>query len=98
MPSDRKKKALEESWAVTRRHLDDAKQILLAKAGVDPASLAQYQEWLEHNELELALDELEALGAELPREGGFWNQLFRAARNMHLPEHARRYLNKLGCD
>jgi len=46
--------------------------------------LAQYREFLEHNELVLALDILEELGHLVPARGGFWRDLERAAKNMGL--------------
>ncbi|MBR0970756.1 MULTISPECIES: hypothetical protein [Bradyrhizobium] len=56
------------------------------------ALMAQYQAFLDHNELELALDILEQLGHLTSAKGGFWRDLERAAENMALAErlHALR--------
>ena len=75
---------LEASWAVTRRHLDAAARMLPEER------LAEYRSWLEHNELELALDELAAIGDALHPPRGFWEELARAAANMRLDEKAAR--------
>jgi hypothetical protein len=50
------------------------------------ALLGQYRGFLEHNELELALDTLEALGHLVSCRGGFWRDLERAVENMGLVE------------
>ena len=46
--------------------------------------LSEYRSFLEHNELELALDMLEELGDLVPCRGGFWRNLERAAESMDL--------------
>jgi hypothetical protein len=46
--------------------------------------LTRYHEFLEQNELELALDTLEELGHLVSCRGGFWRDLERAAENMGL--------------
>ena len=55
----------------------------------------RFREWMEHNELELALDELEGLGIDnvVPRE--FWAELRGAAREMGLGDHIERIDQKL---
>lgn len=88
---------LHESWARTRRHLSHAAALLPADL-VEPEDggrLARYREWLEHNELELALDELEGLGEinRVPRE--FWIHLRDAALEMQLEERRLRLDRKL---
>lgn len=47
----------------------------------------QFREFLEHNEFELAWDELAELGAPHGRSS-FWLLLARAAEEMELPEKA----------
>lgn len=44
----------------------------------------KYREFLEHNELGLALDILEELGHLISARGGFWRDLEHAAENMGL--------------
>jgi hypothetical protein len=43
-----------------------------------------FNESLEHNEHELALNALEELGELVSPRGGFWKDLIRAAENMEL--------------
>jgi hypothetical protein len=77
-----------KSWKITETLLKRARRAL-----PDPSEahmqeymtlLARYHEFLEHNELGLALDTLEELGHLIPCRGGFWRDLERAAANMGL--------------
>lgn len=90
---------LESSWAGTREHLAKAQAALRAALPVseDTAAFATYADWLEHNELELALDELEILADEAPVSGSFWREALLAAENMGLARHAERYRQRLPC-
>lgn len=91
-------KDLEASWTRTRAYLQAAFRELpasLAK-GEEGQTTQQYFEWLEHNELELALDELEGLGETNPVPISFWRALLDAATNMNLGEHAERYRQRAG--
>lgn len=45
-----------------------------------------FQEYLDQNEHELALDTLTDLGLTVLPRGGFWKDLKRAALNMGLPD------------
>ena len=84
---------LEQSWAITRRHLDNALRLL---SGLRlPSDLEQYNEWLDHNELELAFWELEVLGEVKGAPDRFWQELIAAAENMGETEHAERCRNRL---
>jgi hypothetical protein len=58
------RRVLEKSWSRTRNHLKDAAKCLPPnpKASDDGGSLELFEDWLKHNELENALDELELLG------------------------------------
>jgi hypothetical protein len=82
-------KDLERSWVITRQHLNTAKLELPTER------LAGYEDWLSHNELELAFDELEAIGNEATRSKTFWSELLAAAKNMRLQDHADRCRKKL---
>jgi hypothetical protein len=76
---------LVKSWKVTETLLERARHALPAHHGQEYATLlTQYREFLEHNELELALDILEELGHLISARGGFWRDLERAAENMGL--------------
>ncbi|WP_028102283.1 hypothetical protein [Pseudoduganella violaceinigra] len=80
-----------KSWAVTERHLLDARAFLEPEvASLHSTSLEQFDEFLEHNELGLAFDWLESITREsqwstLP----LLNALERAASNMHRDDDAR---------
>lgn len=74
---------LHESWRRTRAHLERARALL-----ADDPQLARYQEFLDQNELELALDELEQVGEGAPVE--YWTALHAAAEEMGLAEHSAR--------
>jgi hypothetical protein len=76
-----------KSWKVTQTLLDRARNALPTSEQHEQeytALLAEYQGYIEHNELGLALDTLEELGHLLPCRGGFWRDLERAAENMGL--------------
>jgi hypothetical protein len=94
-------KNLEQSWRITEQHLEAARQHLLLylPADVKPESLLNYEEWLSHNELELAFDELEHIGLEVQcKQSGFWSELQAAAEEMTLREHTERCKERLrGC-
>ena len=90
---------LERSWSVTRAHLGNARALLPSALHefpmIEEGSLVQFEEYLENNELELALDELAGLGEnnECPR--AFWGELVAAAENMGLVGRASELLVKL---
>jgi hypothetical protein len=88
MPSNRG--TLEESWRRTRGHLDAAARLLPAapKRGSEGGSFAAYLDWLEHNELELALDELLLLGEANSVVTEFWQALLDTANEMKLDARA----------
>jgi hypothetical protein len=86
------RKDLEKSWRKTTRHLKAAREQLPKEvAGAEEGwSIQQYEEWLAHNELELAFDELEGLGDEHNCGRGFWLEMHAAAENMGLLDKATR--------
>jgi hypothetical protein len=88
---------LEHSWSITRRHLSTALGYLPPNpaGGDDGWSLSRYQEWLQHNELELALDELAGLGEANMAPEAFWKELIAAADNMGLKDMAETFKNFL---
>jgi hypothetical protein len=76
---------LVKSWEVTETLLERAQRLLPALHEQGSAALLiQCREFLQHNELELALDTLEELGHLISAPGGFWRDLERAAENMGL--------------
>jgi len=54
----------------------------------------EFEEFIDHNELGLALEELEELGNLVPCRGGFWRDLERAAITMELMERAQTYRSR----
>jgi len=89
MPS----KTLSESWKKTTAYLLDARAHLSEAAeGICSDEIHEFQEFLEHNELELALDSLEAAseksGVESLRVVEF---MALAAANMGLSDRVRRF-------
>lgn len=96
MPTERQQ--LEKSWGITRTLLARAKARLPIPAA-DRAvefdkAIAEHERMLSHNELELALDALEAAGDLVAPPGGFWRDLERAAENMHLYARASQLRRK----
>ena len=81
---------LERSWATTARHLNAARNQLpkVLAPGAEGATVSGFEECLRHNEMELALDELEDLGLTNEPPPEFWRQLVQAAENMGLSERA----------
>ena len=63
--------------------------------GEERGSVKRYREWLDHNELELALDELEALAEINAVQRAFWESMLSAADEMKLTDHAERYREKI---
>lgn len=79
---------LKASLAVTLRHLAASRFYVPEHLPSKDAEecWAQAQEFLHHNELGLALDELQALGELCSAPKEFWVELFLAAENMGLAE------------
>ncbi len=84
---------LQRSWTVTRSHLLSAAKRLPSQpiVGEDSGTLERYQEWLDHNELELALDDLADVGLSNRVSKDFWCELLAAAKNMGLDSHCTEY-------
>ena len=59
---------LQQSWDITRRHLERARQFLppSSKEAAEDGSLTTFEDFLSHNELGLAFDELEMIGTDNP--------------------------------
>ena len=89
---------LERSWAATAKHLNAARNQLpkVPAPGVEGATVGGFEECLRHNEMELALDELEDLGLTNEPPPEFWRQLVQAAENMGLSERATHFERRMG--
>jgi hypothetical protein len=75
-------------WKVTEAHLEHARGCLPLPSPEATEEygqlLSEYQSFLEHNELELALNTLEAFGDLIPCKSSFWRNLERTAETMEL--------------
>ena len=82
--------SLPELWTLIRADLTRARNTLPDGAASHNA-VVEYEEFLNHNERELACDMLEvyAQGQRVSKE--FWLALGDAAARMQLPDRARRY-------
>jgi hypothetical protein len=81
---------LQALWAQIEADLRRARSFLPPDADSDPV-VREYQEFLEHNELELACDMLEQYAEERPMGPAFWLALRDAAAKMSLQERASQY-------
>src|SRR4051812_43252010 len=81
---------LQESWGITRHHLEKARNLLSALLEENPngGSLATFEDFLSHNELGLAFEELEMIGMGKPCPPEFWKEMVAAAESMKLNEQA----------
>lgn len=82
--------ALRQLWAAVRRDFDQARALLPSAPVEVEGNIARLTEWLDHNELELALEELEALGEDNQAGVAYWSCLHSAAVRMELTEHVKR--------
>jgi hypothetical protein len=81
---------LPKLWAQIRADLEQARSTLLNDAANDK-TISQYEEFLSHNELELACDMLESYAESHRVTKEFWVALRDAATKMELHDRARRY-------
>ena len=81
---------LPKLWGQIRADLDQARNTLLNNTADDHA-ISQYEEFLAHNELELACDMLESYAETHEVNTEFWFALRDAALKMELHERVRRY-------
>ena len=87
---------LQKSWRVTLRYLAASRYYLptrLEGEALDAAT--RMEELLHHNELGLALDEAEALGALTESNAAYWEELRLAALSMGREEAAARFTGRL---
>lgn len=78
----------EESWRRTREHLLEARRRLSANLvpGEEGGRLASFEEYLDYNELQLAMEELETIAESHRAPFSFWRQMRHAAEEMQLKE------------
>jgi len=85
---------LPEVWVLVEADLTRARRTL-PDAATNDIAILEYQEFLDHNELELACDMLEAYAENNLVSEEFWLALRDAAAKMQLSEHARRYERRI---
>ena len=86
----------QEIWDDVTKLLNEARGYLdLENSSVDQINDKEFINYIENNELELALDEIEGLSEsfEVPRE--FWQCLIKAANRMGLKEHSKKYIESI---
>lgn len=90
-------KSLQILWDKIEKHLNKAFNLLPQNPidNQEDERVNQFHEFLNANELELALDELEGLSEVNKVTNEFWEELFEAASLMELKEHKERYSIKL---
>lgn len=88
---------LHDSWRRTTEFLRDARSHLSEAAeGICGDEIAEFEDYLNHNELELALDSLEAAVFKSPCETlRLLDLLITAAESMGLEQHAARYRTEI---
>jgi hypothetical protein len=88
---------LHQHWATVEERLRAARRILPVQLIEELAegSAERFLEWLDANELELALDELAGLGELNTAPAPFWAELYAAAQQMGLVEHASKYAQRM---
>jgi hypothetical protein len=83
---------LHSLWIQIASDLARARNTLPENAATHSA-VKEYEDFLSHNELQLACEALEEYAKSEPVTMDFWLALRDAATNMQLPEHANRYWN-----
>jgi hypothetical protein len=85
-------------WGIVEANLKDAQRYFIESCSpleeASQASLCRFDEYLSHNELGLAMEELAALGSEYPCKAAFWRRLEDAANGMELPNAAVEFHEK----
>lgn len=89
-------KRLEKQWKETVAVLNEARLLLRESKEIEKF-ITGYKEYLEHNELEIALDMLEEAGLEAYQKPvkAFWFNLKKAAEIMGLEERYNFYREKI---
>jgi len=77
-------------WTQIRTDLQRARNTLPSNA-TDDAAISEYEEFLNHNELELACEMLELYAESHAVSKEFWIALRDAAAKMELSDRTRKY-------
>lgn len=88
--------SLQKLWDQVKHHLNQGFSLLPQnpRDNDDGGRVNSFHEYVNANELELALDELEGLGKANQVTNEFWKELFEAANLMGLDKHKDRYVKK----
>ena len=86
----------EPGWKKATSHLENAFRLLPEnfKEG-NTETATSFKDFIGHNELELAIEQLEGLGEQNSCKPEFWEQLIIAAENMDLQKSVEYYKTKL---
>nr|WP_321269657.1 hypothetical protein [uncultured Tolumonas sp.] len=84
--------SLHHSWKITTNYLEAAYKLLPNE--FEPETTKNYIEYIDNNELELAMSALDDLGTLFNASNEFWFQLEQAAINMKLLDCAVKF-NKM---
>lgn len=79
---------LQNSWRITQQYLEQAITYFPSAASpkCEDGSLASCRDYIQHNELGLAFDELSALGKANSVPQAYWRSLLAAAENMKIAQ------------
>jgi len=85
--------SLKKSWKITINHLTTARNLLPEEMFFEEAIefAKEFEESIEHNELELAMNSLDDLGLLCNAPDEFWHQLELSAKNMGLSNDVKRF-------
>lgn len=86
---------LEAKWVLVTELLSNARETLREQSDTYSPSvleaLSAFEHYLEHNELELALDAIAEAGQLTTPRARFWQSLIQAAEKMDLGEKAKEF-------
>ncbi len=79
-----------ESWSKTEQFLLKAKSFTSKNSSDDGELLKDFDEFIEHNELGLAYDQLIYLSESVNFPKDFWKEMLSAAKEMRLEDEIKR--------
>ncbi|MES9991564.1 MAG: hypothetical protein ABW098_06385 [Candidatus Thiodiazotropha sp.] len=86
-----------EQWKDVANLLKKAHGLLdISNSSVDVINDSEFMEYLENNEHEHALNEIEAIAESFVVPKAFWQCLLKAANRMQLKAHSKRYVKIVG--
>ncbi|MEM4987516.1 hypothetical protein V8G57_08975 [Collimonas sp. H4R21] len=78
-------------WEITEAWLREASSWIVVNSDSAKNGLNNFKEYLSHNELELALDELAEVAMNFPQSHRFWDSMCQAAASMKLDERSNAF-------